>query len=382
MYSLKIFLKLLLHTFTFKRNSLRFISFKRLTAVFILYPLFTFFFLVNWFFLLLDELIFFSYRKTKLLKTAFIIGVPRSATTHLFNLLNRDTSNFHGFKLWELAFAPSICQKYMVLFVRLLDYYCGKPIFRASLLFDRLVFGKFRGIHDIGLTKFEEDEALFLYNFSSLYLFYFYPELPFIENLLKYDEKVPDVEKEKHLRFYYRCIQRHVYVFDRTNKKYFLSKNPTFIPKMESIARRFENARFIYPLRNPFRTIPSTISLNAHIYSVFSNCSGTYPLVGKTSDMILEWYEKADKVIKNLINERAITVFYNDIVKDPVKVVEDVYQFLGLELMGKNELVDFVQKRAFSYRSPHKYPQDLGIDKEKVIKRLGNIIPPEILEGL
>ena len=379
MYNLRVIITLILHTFSFRKDSLRFVSFRRIFAVILVYPLFTVTFIINWFFLLLDEIIFHSYRKQKVEKAVFIIGVPRSATTYLFNLLFCDTASFHGFKLWELIFAPSVCQKYIFLFLKWIDDMIGNPLYRLSFVIDKLVFGDFRLIHEMGLSMPEEDEVLFLYNFSSLFLYYFYPELPQLDNFLYHDTKVPQAVRKRNIRFYYSCVQRHNYVYNRDNSKYFISKSPTFIPKMESIALMFEDAKFIYPLRSPYSTIPSSISLNQHIFSNFCRLPRENHLIEASRDFLINWYIHADKVLKMTIKERGKTIYYDDIVNYPEGVVKQIYNFLQLEPKPGNSLIEKAGSKQGSYKSRHIYDTELGVDSKIINERLGNILPPELL---
>ncbi|MBT3423496.1 MAG: sulfotransferase [Bacteroidetes bacterium] len=382
MYNIKIFIKLLVNTFSFNKSSLRFFSWKRIFAVLLFYPFFAITFVINWIFLLLDELIFPSYRRIKIEKAVFIIGVPRSATTYLFNVLSQDSGNFHCFKLWELVFAPAISQKYVFKLIISIDKLIGKPLYKLSIMFDNIVFGKFREIHDIGLTKPEEDEVLFLYNFSSIYFYYFYPELDVLDHFLYHDSIVPEPVKKRNINFYFRCIQRHNYVFDRQGKKYFLSKNPTFIPKMESIAKRFDQAKFIYPIRSPFQTIPSTISLNARIYANFANLPVEYPFADKTRQMLIKWYQQADKVIRELSNDRTIQVFYQELMLKPETVFADIFQFLQIEVDSKEEIFSLINFNKKNYSSKHQYKKDIGIDKNEINSELSEILTKEIVKKI
>jgi len=381
LYNIRLFLKLILHSFSYKRKSLRFFSLRRVIAVFLFLPLFLVSLIINWFFFLLDELIFSGYRKLEIRKAAFIIGVPRSATTYLFNILFHDQLNFQGFRLWELLFAPSICQKYFFLFIRWMDHKAGNPLYRLSLFLDRIIFGKFVHIHDMGLTKPEEDEVLFLYNLSSLFFFYFWPEPKILDGLFYHDTKLPESVRRRNINFYYRCIQRHNYVFDRHGKKYFLSKNPTFIPRMESVAERFDNALIIYPLRTPYSTIPSTISLNKRLLSNFCTMSAGYPYIDETRDFVLRWYIMAERVLREKIRERGVTVNYDRIKEDPEGLLRYLYWFLGLEYPEYKGQTDSQTWVGSDYKSRHIYPHDLGIDKDIINERLKGIVPQEMLSN-
>ena len=345
-------------------------------------PLFLITLIINWIFLLLDEVLFPGYRKLEIRKAAFIIGVPRSATTYLFNILFQDQVNFHGFKLWELIFAPAICQKYFFLSIRAIDIQIGHPVYKLTLFLDKIIFRKFVNIHDIGLTKPEEDEVLFLYNLSSLFLFYFWPGLKILDNLFYHDIKLPETVRENNINFYYRCIQRHIYVFDRNSQKYFLSKNPTFIPRMRSIAEKFENAKIIYPLRTPYSTIPSTISLNAHILSNFCKLPEEYPFISETRDFVLDWYVIAERTLRERVKERGIKVNYDRIANDPEALLIDLYNFLDLDAPKQNLSLKRKQNNRSEYKSLHFYPKDLGIDPDLINERLKDIIPQEMLNKI
>jgi omega-hydroxy-beta-dihydromenaquinone-9 sulfotransferase len=371
-----------INSFSLNRRSLRFISFKRIIAVIVFLPLFLITLIINWFFLLLDEVLFPGYHKLEIRKAAFIIGVPRSATTYLFNILFQDQQNFHGFKLWELVLAPSICQKYFYLLIRAADGQIGHPLYKLTLFLDRLIFGNFVHIHDIGITKPEEDEVLFLYNLSSLYLFYFWPEIRELDNLFYHDLRLPESVRKRNIRFYYSCIQRHNYVFDRYSKKYFLSKNPTFIPRMASIAAKFANAKIIYPLRTPYSTIPSTISLNAHILSNFCKLPEEYPFISETRDFMLEWYVIAERTIREAVKERCIQVNFEQIAKDPEGLLTDLYRFLELGPSEHDLSPERKQHDKSEYKSRHLYPKELGIDRILINERLKDIIPQEMLNEI
>ena len=381
-YILTRFFSTVLHTFSFNKRSLRFISGKRLVKVLIYYPLFTVLFVINRMFLLLDEIFFPFYRRTSVSNAVFIIGIPRSATTFLFTEMTSHNRNFHSFKLWELLFAPSIIQKYFLLAVIGIDRLLGRPLLRLSFKIDNLLFGRLKGIHTMGFSLPEEDEVLFLYNLTSLYFWYFFPEVKSMDDYLNFDDKVPDRIKRKIMSFYYRCVQRHNYVFDRKGKRYFLSKNPTFVPKMAAVAHRFPEARFLYPLRSPFSTIPSTISLNAWIYRSFTRLPESYPLAEQTREMILKWYIMADNTLKNELRERCMTIFYKDIQENSFKVFSEIYEFLNCENADNTAMQQKLKNKSRHYHSSHVYDRNTGIDKEIIASRLGSILTPEIMKRI
>lgn len=375
MFQFRLLFRVLGGAFTLQKGHLRFPTWKRLGAVLFFFPLYLLGILGNGLFLLLDELFFPAYRRQSVERAVFIIAIPRSATTFLFHQLAADSRHFTCFRTWELVFAPSICQKYLFRGLIVLDRKMGRPLYRLSLQFDRWVFGAFRGIHDMGLTKPEEDEGLFLQVFAASYLSFFFPDHPALDPYLLFDRQLPASTQRSLLAFYQRCLQRHNYVFNRKETRYFLSKNPTFVPKMAAIGRQFPQAKLLYPLRSPLSTIPATISLNAHIYAAFTQLKESSPLQERTRDMLLDWYEMAETALNGVWKNRHRVLPFREIVQQPDLCLQQIYDWLELEVtMGTQERFQQIAAQAKTYRSPHQYDRQAGVEEDIIRARLGHLI--------
>jgi hypothetical protein len=323
----------------------------------------------------LDWIFFPGFRKVKLKKNVFITGVPRSATTYLLNILAEDKKNFTCFKLWEIIFAPSIIQKYIFLGLIWIDRKIGRPLYRISLLSDRIFIGKISKIHETGLAKPEEDELLLLYAFGSMFFTFFFPEVKALDAHFFFDEDLPQRKREKLMLFYKRCVQRHVFVFDRKEEKQFLSKNPCFISKTVSLSKTFPDAKLIYMLRSPFKTIPSTISLNANLYSIFGWKKKENPIAIETRDLIIRWYKMADASIKNNWEGRNVIVPFKRITQQPRNTVNEIYDFLKI-IPGEEieKLLVKEDERVSKYKSAHQYKKPEGMNDEEISKELDFIV--------
>lgn len=368
MYNTGQFVSLLLQSFSFDRQSLRYIHPRRIFRLVIFVPILLLHVCFSRLFLLIDEIIFRGYRKMNLDKALFIIGLPRSGTTHLYKLLAADGQMFHCQRLWELAMAPSITQKYLLLGLNKADNLCGGPLKKLLIKIDETLFSEFRGIHDIGIFKPEEDEALFMYNLSSIFLIYLFPEVASFEVNLNFDEEVSAKIRRRNLSFYKRLVQRHKYVFDRANERYYLSKNPTFCSRISSVAEQFKQAIFVIPDRSPIQTIPSTISLNAHIYRVFCKLPSDYPLEERTTDQVLRWHHHIHSIQQEKLTKRSLVIDYQELVKQPAECLFDIYRTMGIN-KSKKQLFEFCQRSVNpAYVSPHQYPKTLGLryTKEKL----------------
>ena len=362
MFDLTLALNLTLHTFSFEKGSLRFPTPRRLMNVLITLPCFFALIVTNRFFMFLDHLIFPGFRKMKVSNLVFITGVPRSATTYLYKLLAEDKHNFTCFKLWELLFAPSVIQKHILSMFLKIDAVIGRPLYRASHLFDRIFLARIARIHEISLSNPEEDEILLIYAFASVYLSFFFPDVSAVEPHLFFDEDISPAKRKRIMLFYKKCIQRHIYFYDRDEQKYFVSKNPSFISKTTSLAETFENARLIYMLRSPLKTIPSTISLNKNIYSLFSGSLNSNPLSAKTRDAIIRWYKMANSSLASRWQHRSITVPFRKVTTDPATTLSDIYTFLKLTPEGSiTQRIYMEQQSRSKYVTPHGY-ESVGED--------------------
>lgn len=388
MFQLRILLTLLTHPFSLSKDNLRYISLRRLVVVLLVFPSFTLHLLFNRLLLALDRLFFPAFRKVDVEKSVFIIGVPRSATTFLYHKVMEDEEHFHAMKLWELVFAPSILQKYLYIGLHNLFKSMGYPVRSSYRWIDQKLFTKtkMRNIHKTGFFEYEEDEMIFLWNLSSTFLYFFFPMTKDLEKLIYHDRDLPEKIKRANFRYYKNCIKRHKYVYDRDNQRYYVSKNPTFTPKLNSLYEAFPNAKYITIVRTPLETIPSTISLMAANYEKFCHMPEPYPMQEETRDMLIDWYLYTHFFMKDKAKQNGKTILFSDIRKDDRKVLQEIYSFLALDRYKikakENKSVSSEAKQNTMgkkrNKSQHHYDSSLGIDLSIIKKKLGPILPESI----
>lgn len=380
MFNFNLFFNLLLKTFSFKRNSLHYPTGRRVVAVFILFPLALLILLVNWFFLLLDEVLFFHYRRVIIERSVFIVGVPRSATTFMLDLLASDRKQITCFRLWEIILAPSIIQKYFWSAIIRIDRKIGRPLFRLSHWFDKIAINKLWKIHPLELSKPEEDEYLFLYIFSSVVLYYFHPEVQSLDSYMRFDLKLSAVKKKRIMAFYKRLVQRHNFVFNPEGKKYFLSKNPAFTPKIESIYTTFDGCKILYMIRSPLNAIPATISMNNHAFRLYANVPEAGASVEETTELLLEWYNMAKKALNRISKEQKMIVPFREFVSDPKAMLIQIYSLLNLPWTNEVEKRINVQiEEKENYKSEHIYHSTIGMDNKRICDEMDKLFSDKLI---
>lgn len=369
-----IFFRLIVRTFSFRRKSLRFPVFKRLIAALVVLPFFLLQIAINRIFMLMDWIFFPWFAGTKIDDPVFIIGVPRSATTYLLEVMAEDKERFTSFKLWEILFAPSILQKYFWKGIIAIDRVVGRPLLKLSKVYDRVVLGKITKIHKTGMTNPEEDEMLLLYCFSSMYLTFFFPDVDATNELIFFDKMFPARKRKRVMKFYRRCVQRHMFVFGENGKKKFLSKNPCFISKMQSVAEEFPDGKLLYMLRAAERTIPSTISMNSNIYSIMCNGKQSHIMHERTRDSVIRWYKDADAALESHWKNRNLVIHFKAITKQPQQTLEEIYSFVGVIVSAETKSrFQREQDKVSSYSTEHKYNAKTGVDEALIREELSRL---------
>jgi hypothetical protein len=292
---------------------------------------------------------FFAHR---IVRPIFIIAAPRSGTTFLFHSLANNSDHFTAVRLWEIAFAPSIIQKYLVIGTFNIDRLVGAPLKRLLLKMETLFVGKLKKIHLIGLQMPEEDEALLLWSLSTLYLSFFYPDSIIFNDFYHFDQAIPQRRKERIMRRYRRLIVRHNWVFNRNNEKRFVSKNPLMMNKIGALSLVFPDAQILNINRNPKETLPSTIQLNHTLFGFFTSIRQPERIQLETKELLLEWYGAAEKNLQKHYAHQHLKINFYDLVQRHLPTWQGIEEFLDLAI-GTLKMDE--RKEKTGHKSQHSY---------------------------
>ena len=129
---------------------------RRLLVIALFLPPFALIQVVHWIGLLLDEVLFRGYRRVEIREPLFVLGVPRSGTTHLHRVLAQDPQ-YTTFSTWECLFAPSVAERRLWLGLGWIDARLGRPLGRLFGWLERRAFAGLVEVHSMGLADPEED---------------------------------------------------------------------------------------------------------------------------------------------------------------------------------------------------------------------------------
>lgn len=211
---------------------------------------------LHWCFLLLDELLFYRYRRLTVAKPVFILGVPRSGTTFLQRTLSGDPQ-FTTTTLQECLFTPAISQRYLAsglawLFQPLVRMFKGWFVAKQSQFRRQM-----ESIHPLGLDQAEEDFLLLLPALACFIQMVVFPGHQKTWQLAHFDSQVGPWRRKVIMNLYYRQVQRHMYFHGQD--KVYLAKNPSFTSLIGSLKSAFPDAVIVACVRDPKQAVPSQI---------------------------------------------------------------------------------------------------------------------------
>jgi hypothetical protein len=323
--------------------------------------------------LLLDEIFYRDYHQVKIKQPVFIIGNPRSGTTFLQRLLARDTINFNSMRTWEIFGAPSILMRKAYRTILKIGLAVRVPISKRIREMESL-WQESDAIHRLKLRLPEEDDLLLIHIFSTIRIWSYAAMVEEAYPYIYYDDLVPPEDKERILDFYESCIKRHFY-YHRGLKRHYLSKNPNFTPAIGTLLGRFPDAKFIYLLRNPMDAVPSHLSLKEREWQMLGSPLEKYACREFILEAAEHWYNYPLERLKELPEEQAIIVKFDDLVSNANQTVMGIYDQFGLSLSENfRSILDQATIKARNHESKHVYSlEEMGLTKEYIETRFSKV---------
>ena len=220
-------------------------------------PLVLLWLVFHWITWLLDEIFFPGYRQVGIIDPLFVLGPPRSGTTHLHHVLSLDEQTT-TFRTWECLFGLSVTGRKLCLALGALDRLLGRPVARSANWLGRRLFGSMDDVHPLSLTAPEEDFLCLMPMLACFLLIVPFPRASWLWRMARFDKLVAPDERRAILAYYRACIQKHLYVFGPDKR--FLSKNASFSGWAQSLLDEFPGARILACTRDPLVTVPSQLS--------------------------------------------------------------------------------------------------------------------------
>ena len=327
---------------------------RRVLVMLIFVPLLGLSQLVHWLGFLLDEVLFRGYRRVEVREPVFVTGVPRSGTTFLHRVLAQDEDRFTTFTTGELLFGVSITERKFWRLLGAVDRICGGGGRKAAEWLGRKAGGGLEGVHEVGLEAPEEDYLALLPMMSCFILVLAFPFSEHLWRLVFFDERMPEADRRGLLRFYRRCLQKHL--FSGGGERRLLSKNAAFGSWAASLREEFPDCRLVLCVRDPAEAIPSQLSSLEGGMALFDVDRSRDFFRERMVEALEHSYAHLAAVADEAPQSEVVVVRLEELQEDLVKCVEGIYERFGYKLGAAfRERLEAEGGRARNYRSRHDY---------------------------
>ncbi len=311
----------------------------------------------------------------------FVVAPPRSGTSLLFDLLERDPRNVTP-PLYQ-TLVPSVTLARAVRAAARVDRALGGQATQHWAGFQERFFADYDAVHRTRFDEAEEDTLTFARTLSCPSVTYTFPFPAHLRQTWSLDDR-PQAEQERVMAGYRRIVEAHLTAAGVTQPR-FLMKNVFSAGRLGALKRTFPDARFVHVARHPYDVIPSTAQMLMQSYCI-GLPDGVSPRPARDR---LCWRPVGELVIdhlKRLLRHQEasapgcwVTLDFRELVVDPVGQVERVYEGFGWS-MGEAHRASLRQAaaRKDTFRSAARRPTlaDFGWTPEQVFSAM-----PEVFEA-
>ena len=249
-----------------------------------------------------------------------VVGLPRSGTTHLVNLLAADT-RFRSLPFWEIeepfplpGNAPGrdgVDPRYQ----------------RCAALWEagQSMFPLGKAMHERSPTSIEEEVELQDIDFSSYALEWHLRVPGWRDQYLALDQ----VERYGYLKTILKAL-----TFLRGPRRWVL-KSPQHLEQLPALRATFPDATIAVTHRDPVAVLQSAVTMIA-----YSDRVRRYQI--KPEQLVEYWLDRIERLLRACVRDRevfgpdqSVDVLFHEFMADDIAMVERIYERAGIELTEK-----------------------------------------------
>jgi hypothetical protein len=292
-------------------------------------------------------------------KPVFIVGLARTGTTILFNLLAQDPAHRAPIS-WEVQYPDPPPDE---------GAFEDDPrIRRTQKEFDQMVqiAPAVPSIHEIGADLPQECMPFMAHTLLT-------PQPWWVYNIPSYQAWV-DEQSAAPAYAHHRVFLEHLQ--SRHMKSRWVLKSPIHLATLDALLDEYPDARIIFTHRDPAKIVPSVASLFYTIGGIATDALSP-ERAGRDH---LDWWTMAVNramAVRKAHPDKAhqfVDIQFEEIIEDPVAALQRAYDALGLEWTSEAE----TRMRAFMDANPrgkhgaHKYTlEDFGLELGEIRERFG-----------
>lgn len=250
----------------------------------------------------------------------FIIGLPRTGSTFLHNLLAQDPAN-RAPLTWEVL-DPSPPPTDRDQDPRI------KKVQKLLNRFDRLA-PSFKTIHPMDARQPIECVAIMSHTFIS-------PQFQSTYRIPSYQKWLHNGDLRSVYRFHREFLQHLQWAYARER---WVLKAPFHLVGLEALLSVYPDARIIQTHRDPQKVIASVASLDAVLRRAFSH-DVDLRVIG--AEALCQWSTAAQQGITlrkkyGVVSPQFLDIYYADLVRDPLGTIRNLYRHIEMELSPEAE---------------------------------------------
>lgn len=291
-------------------------------------------------------------------KPVIILGLPRSGTSFLFNLLSQDP-NHRFLRNWETTVSQVPPQG---------SYpYSRDPrrrMGRYLMWFQNYLVPQLKDIHEFHLDGPEECTPLLMQGFAT-------QALAGMFDVPAYSRWLDSVSGEDTYHHHRRILQTLQWKYPGPR---WVLKSPDHLAAIDAIVKTYPDACLVHLHRDPLQSVASWASLNAAFRGITTQSIEPDRLGAQVLDRLATDMDRYLEQRQHHEPDRFLDVRYDDLVNDPIEVVERIYRHFELDFASDTqETLRLFLDRDRAKARRHRYTaQDYGLTAERVDTRFRN----------
>jgi hypothetical protein len=268
----------------------------------------------------------------------FIVGLPRTGTTFLYQLLDQDRS-LRSPRTWELRCPAALDRRST-----------DAQIAHAQRQIDRF-YGMSPGLHSMhhssAITP-EEDFSIFRFDLRSTYFSVFFHVPAYLEWVLGGMEA-------SSFALHRRYLQTLAAPGDGRR---WLLKSPEHLLRLRSLVEMYPDAKIVYCHRDPLAVCASEASLIARLQGIGSAAVDVSARAGELAAIFARMLDEAQRFrAAGAPADLFYDLHFDDLEADPMAALAGVYRHLGVEMsdVARTRLETFVAENPRHGRGTHRY---------------------------
>jgi hypothetical protein len=285
---------------------------------------------------------------TPVVEPWFVIGLPRSGTTFLQNLLAQDPAN-RSLQFWEATHPAPPPER---------ATYETDPRIETARRGQRVldyVAPDANAIHPVGATAPTECVSLLAHSFASL-------ESGVINHVPSHVEWCLEADLRPHYDYFRRQLQLLQW---RCSADRWSLKSPAHLLALDPLFETFPDAKVVWLHRDPVTAVTSHCSLVAVLQAIGTERLDLHSIGREWPRVWATVVERAMASRARIGDDRFVDVRYDDLVADPFGTVRELYRRFAtvLDPAAEARMRAFVTDHPQQARGIHFYaPADFGLD--------------------